>query len=59
MDQLAQQTGAAPSLLRRLLRYMGAMREVKESGQDVFEANGLTNSPADPTMQDCMYFMYA
>lgn len=57
VDQLAQQTGAAPSLLRRLLRYMAAMREVKEIGQDVFEANGLTHSLADPTMQDCMYFV--
>ena len=57
VDELAETTGAAPSLLRRLLRYLASMREVAETSKDHFMANQATKSLAKPIIQDCINYM--
>ncbi|CAI7654987.1 unnamed protein product [Penicillium glandicola] len=58
VDALAEQTGAAQPLLRRLLRYLASTREVTETSQDHFKANPATKSLANPVIQDCIYYIF-
>ncbi|KAJ5177092.1 OmtB [Penicillium canariense] len=58
VDTVAERTGAAPSLLRRLLRYLASMRQVTETSKDHFKGNQATNSLANPTIQDCIYYIF-
>ncbi|KAJ5144350.1 OmtB [Penicillium atrosanguineum] len=58
LNTLAEQTRAAPSLLRRLLRYLASTREVTETSKDHFKANPATKSLANPVIQDCIYYIF-
>ena len=49
--ELAQKTGADPLLLRRLLRFLVAMRAIGEAGVDVYVANNVTRHLAIPRLE--------
>ncbi|KAJ5330376.1 OmtB [Penicillium atrosanguineum] len=58
IESLSEQTGAAPTLLRRILRYLTSNGEVTETGKDCFEANYRTQALAAPAFQDSIYWMF-
>ncbi|KAL4789688.1 S-adenosyl-L-methionine-dependent methyltransferase [Aspergillus venezuelensis] len=44
VSELATKTGAAPSLLTRILRYLASIGTIKETGKDTFTSNNITKT---------------
>ncbi|KAL2829264.1 hypothetical protein BDW59DRAFT_170655 [Aspergillus cavernicola] len=55
VDYLAENTGAAPCLLGRILRYLSSMGFIKETTKDTFTANNITNTLSVPAIQAGVY----
>ena len=57
VDELAHRTGASPSLIRRIMRYLASLRHVAETSKDHFKANQSTKSLGNPVIKDCLSYM--
>lgn len=55
VEQLAKQTGAAPALLGRLLRYMASVQLISETAKDTFTGNNVSEVFANPGIQGGVY----
>ncbi|KIM98593.1 hypothetical protein OIDMADRAFT_43492 [Oidiodendron maius Zn] len=55
IDSLSQKTGAAPTLLGRILRYLASIGCIKETDQDTFTKNNVTEALAIPGFQGGIY----
>ncbi|KAJ0421350.1 S-adenosyl-L-methionine-dependent methyltransferase [Aspergillus carlsbadensis] len=55
VDQLAERTGAAPTLLGRVLRYLASAGTIKETGRDTFTANNITTHLSNRGVQSAVY----
>ncbi|KAL5044826.1 hypothetical protein BDW71DRAFT_185431 [Aspergillus fruticulosus] len=55
VDELAAKTGAALTLLGRILRYLAAAGTIKETGPGTFAANNITRHLSDPGVQSAVY----
>lgn len=56
--ELAQKTGATHSFLARLLRYLAAQNDIKEVGKDMFTANHITKTLAQPGAIGGIYLFF-
>lgn len=48
VEQLSKETGAAPVMLGRVLRYLASMKLIKETGKDEFTFTNVTKILAKP-----------
>ncbi|KAL2221344.1 O-methyltransferase-domain-containing protein [Thermoascus aurantiacus ATCC 26904] len=55
VDELATKTGAAPTLLGRLLRYLASIGTIKETAKDTFTASNITHALTIPGFQSGVY----
>ncbi|KAK3390367.1 S-adenosyl-L-methionine-dependent methyltransferase [Podospora didyma] len=55
---LAAKTGAAPLLLSRILRYLASVGQITEAGPDVFSANAVTKTLAQPGYRGGIYHFF-
>ncbi|KAL2831007.1 hypothetical protein BJY01DRAFT_254425 [Aspergillus pseudoustus] len=55
IDQLAENTGAAPTLLGRILRYLAAAGTIKETGRDTFTAKNITTHLSGARVLSTLY----
>ncbi|CAI7650336.1 unnamed protein product [Penicillium bialowiezense] len=53
--EVAAETGAAPTLTGRILRYLSSVRAIEETSQDTFKANNITLSLSDPGVRSAIY----
>lgn len=56
--ELAEQSGAAPELMGRILRYLASIGMLKETGKDEFTANNITKVLADPNYQGGVHHFF-
>ncbi|KAH8881668.1 S-adenosyl-L-methionine-dependent methyltransferase [Thozetella sp. PMI_491] len=56
--ELASKTGAAPLLLRRMLRYLASIGQIQETGRDAYAANTLTKTLAQPGYAGVVYHFF-
>ena len=57
IDKIAAQTGADPSMLERLFRYLASVRMITETGKGQYTANQVTLTLADPSIEGSLGYM--
>ncbi|KFY92681.1 hypothetical protein V500_04072, partial [Pseudogymnoascus sp. VKM F-4518 (FW-2643)] len=55
VDSLSKMTGAAPTLLARILRYLASVGIIKETDKDTFTKNNITETFTNPGFQGGIY----
>ncbi|CAI7676504.1 unnamed protein product [Penicillium palitans] len=58
VTQIADLTGASPSLLERILRYLAGVDVIKETGVNEYTENSITRILADPKGEAMIYHGY-